>query len=164
MSLLRYFAYGSNMHPARLRERIPSCKFIDVVKLNGWALKFHKRSKDGSGKCNIISTNNRADHVYGVLYELPKEEKADLDKIEAVGFGYHNKTIEIQSYSEVFTYQADSDYIDESLKPYTWYKEYLVQGAQLHGIPNDYIEFLASIEAIQDPDASREERNLISFE
>ena len=148
------------MHPVPLRERIPSCRFIDVVKLNGWALRFHKRSKDGSGKCNIIPANNRVDHVYGALYELPADEKADLDKMEAVGFGYHEITIEIHAYADVFTYQADPGYLDESLKPYTWYKEYLVQGAQLHGVPDDYIKFLSGIEAIQDPDTAREGKNL----
>jgi hypothetical protein len=50
-----YFAYGSNMETARLRERMPSAKPLGVAKLSGHELRFHKRSKDGSGKCNAFA-------------------------------------------------------------------------------------------------------------
>ncbi len=159
MALLKYFAYGSNMHPARLRERISSCRFVDVIESKGWELKCHKRSKDGSGKCNMVATDKTANRVYGVLYELPEEEKANLDAAETVGYGYHDKTIKIPVYGEAFTYLADSEYIDDSLKPYTWYKEFFVEGAKYHGLPEGYIEFLEAIETIQDENATRAENN-----
>jgi hypothetical protein len=49
-----YFAYGSNMSTARLRERMPSCKPLGTATLPGHALRFHKRSTDKSGKCNAF--------------------------------------------------------------------------------------------------------------
>jgi hypothetical protein len=33
-------------------------------------LKFHKRSKDGSGKCNAFRTGSQADYVIGVVFEV----------------------------------------------------------------------------------------------
>ena len=58
-----YFAYGSNMLTARLRERMPSCKPLGIAKLPGHALRFHKRSKDQSGKCNAFATDDdQGDH------------------------------------------------------------------------------------------------------
>jgi hypothetical protein len=44
-----YFAYGSNMSPARLKKRAPSSLAIGIAQLAKHALHFHKRSKDGVG-------------------------------------------------------------------------------------------------------------------
>ena len=31
--MLHYFAYGSNLHPVRLKERVPSIKLVGTVEL-----------------------------------------------------------------------------------------------------------------------------------
>jgi hypothetical protein len=50
-----YFAYGSNMRSARLRERVPSARYFATGKIQGYKLAFHKRSKqDGSGKADAL--------------------------------------------------------------------------------------------------------------
>ena len=49
---LLYFAYGSNLHPERLRERVPSAESLGVARLEAHVLRFHKRGRDGSGKCD----------------------------------------------------------------------------------------------------------------
>jgi gamma-glutamylcyclotransferase len=51
-----YFAYGSNMSLSRLRERVPSAEAVGCFSLNGHDLRFHKLSKDGSGKCDAFFT------------------------------------------------------------------------------------------------------------
>jgi hypothetical protein len=48
---------------------------------------------------------------------------------------------------------------DSSLKPYTWYKAFVVAGAKEHKLPSDYIKQLEAVEAIQDPDRERDRRN-----
>lgn len=55
-----YFAYGSNMSSARLRARVPSCRPIGIAFLPGHELRFHKRSKDGSGKCDAFQVEGGA--------------------------------------------------------------------------------------------------------
>jgi hypothetical protein len=50
-----YFAYGSNMSTARLRQRMPSCKPLGTAVLSEHKLRFHKRSTDQSGKCNAFA-------------------------------------------------------------------------------------------------------------
>ncbi|TNF88372.1 MAG: gamma-glutamylcyclotransferase, partial [Gammaproteobacteria bacterium] len=43
MDSLYYFAYGSNMSPARLQARVPSARPLGVYRLKGHRLSFHKR-------------------------------------------------------------------------------------------------------------------------
>jgi len=47
----------------------------------------------------------------------------------------------------------------DSLRPYTWYKEFVVRGAEQHGLPDGYIEQLKAIDAVADPDAARDRHN-----
>ena len=73
-----YFAYGSNMYAARLRYRVPSCRFRLSAQLLRHRLCFHKRSSDGSGKCNAFATAASKDTVFGVVYGLLFRRKACL--------------------------------------------------------------------------------------
>ena len=59
----------------------------------------------------------------------------------------------------MLTYIARTDRVDNSLQPYTWYKEFVVRGAQQHGLPPEYINQLKTVEAIADPDEARERKN-----
>jgi hypothetical protein len=60
---------------------------------------------------------------------------------------------------KVLTYLAISDYIDDSLKPYGWYKDFVLAGAREHGLPPEYIaEYIQSVEAIDDPKKTRDKK------
>jgi hypothetical protein len=52
---MQYFAYGSNMSLRRLRTRVPSAVKLGNATLFGHQLKFHKRSQDGSAKCDAMT-------------------------------------------------------------------------------------------------------------
>ena len=45
---------------------------------------------------------------------------------------------------------------DPSLRPYTWYKRFLVEGAREHSLPEDYIAELELIEAVTDSNEQRD--------
>src|SRR4249920_812082 len=93
---LRYFAYGSNMLTARLRERVPSATAIGIGRLEGHVLCWDKRSwRDGSGKCDAEYTGQRSDVVWGVVFEFELEEKPALDQAEGLGNGYMEKMVNI---------------------------------------------------------------------
>ena len=49
-----YFAFGSNMLLERIKKRVPSARVLGNATLGGYALRFNKLSKDGSGKANIV--------------------------------------------------------------------------------------------------------------
>lgn len=162
MGTLHYFAYGSNLHPLRLQERVPSAEVIGVVAAGATKLTFSKIGNDQSGKCSIHPSDNPEDTVFGVLYQMNSRDKAKLDKVESKGHGYDEHTVSVelagQSYRP-FTYVADSRYVDVALQPYEWYKQFVIVGARYHGMPRDYISWLESIEANPDPDAARATEN-----
>jgi gamma-glutamylcyclotransferase len=148
------FAYGSNMSTVRLRERCPSAMPLGVAQLNGYELRWHKKSKDGSGKCDIVPSPEA--HVLGVLYEIADAEKEALDKAEGLGHGY--KEIEIQVLCDgrqliAKAYQATE--VDYVLTPYSWYRALVLAGAKEHHLPEGYIARLAAVSAQEDPDRER---------
>jgi hypothetical protein len=63
-----------------------------VGRLDGYELRFHKRSKDGSAKADAFRTGSCGDVAWGVVYELPVSELRQLDKVEA---GYKRVPIDI---------------------------------------------------------------------
>jgi hypothetical protein len=95
MNNVIYFAYGSDMLTPRLRHRAPSSVLLSTASLPQHRLHFHKRSKDGSGKCNAFRTGNASDAVYGALFEIPQEEKRKLDRTEGLGSGYHEQSVQV---------------------------------------------------------------------
>lgn len=143
---------------SRLRERTPSAKLLTTGILFEHKLMFHKSSFDGSGKCDAYQTDKDYDHLYGVIYEVPKSEKQELDLAEGLGVGYEEKTVSVfveskKTIIEAITYYATE--IDDSLKPYHWYKNFVLQGAIDNGLPEEYIDTLRHIESNDDLDEKR---------
>ena len=62
-SPVQILSYGSNMLLRRMLERAPSVKVIGIARLEGFALNWHKRSGDGSGKCDVQETERSLDVV-----------------------------------------------------------------------------------------------------
>ncbi|MCZ6636073.1 MAG: gamma-glutamylcyclotransferase [bacterium] len=160
--MIYYFAYGSNMLLARLRDRVPSAEPVGVGKLKEHVFRFHKRSKDGSGKGDIFRTGNLDGFVYGVVFRILGSEKDRLDRAEGLGQGYKEKRVRVVGSGQewnAFSYYADPDYIDGSLQPYTWYQDFVVAGARENDLPSKYISKIEAVKAVQDPDRKREGEN-----
>ena len=157
-----YFAYGSNLHPVRLLDRVSSARLMGVVQLDGYQLAFHKRSDDGSGKCNLLKTRNSLDTVHGAIYEIEPEHRSVLDEFEGNGYGYTDNQIQIQYLDKeynCFTYLAQQSLITSNLKPYHWYKEMVVLGAKYLKFPDTYVSTIESVESCDDPDNKRSSEN-----
>jgi len=154
--MIHYLAYGSNLHPLRLMERVPSARLVGVVVHARHRLLFHKRSGDGSGKCNLYHTGSDTDLVYGAIYELAPAEKPALDEFE--GMGYADRSVQVQYEGRdfrCFTYLAQQSHIEEDLNPYHWYKELVARGARYLNLPQEYIASIEAVESFEDPDARR---------
>ncbi|MCA9015317.1 MAG: gamma-glutamylcyclotransferase [Planctomycetaceae bacterium] len=154
-----YFAYGSNLHPVRLEARIGASQIAGVAQLPGAELCFHKVGRDRSGKCDIVCRESTSATVWGVVYQISVGQKKILDQHESLGQGYQILETFVFTRQEqkipVYTYQAMSDYIDPSLKPFDWYHELVVQGALFHGFPTEYLAELRKTELIPDSDFQR---------
>src|SRR5258708_8605365 len=86
-------AYGSNLHPFRLTQRVPSAKAIGMVPMQGKRLAFHKKSDDGSGKCLFYEAGAAENLIFGVAYEIDAAEKPLLDELEGLGKGYNEQQL-----------------------------------------------------------------------
>lgn len=154
-----YFAYGSNMSLSRLRERVPSAEAVGCFSLNGHDLRFHKLSKDGSGKCDAFFTSDSGNTIYGVLFKIASSEKPALDQAEGLGYGYDEKEVTVTAHDSssitATTYVATK--IDEKLKPYSWYVNHVLVGANEASLPLSYIATkINSVEAVEDNDRARD--------
>lgn len=159
------FAYGSNMPAARLRARCPSARAIGNAELPSHELRWHKRSIDGSGKCDIVAVDAPNASVFGVLYEISVHEKAALDTAEGLGAGYEEIEIEVISSGSLVTAKAyRATNTDPSLRPYTWYRALVIAGAKEHGLPASYIVGLESVPADEDTDRSRHDERMALIE
>lgn len=155
-----YFAYGSNLHPERLRRRVPSREALGTATLDGHTLTFTKRGADGSGKCAILPADDPQARVYGVLYRMAAEHRPSLDYAEGVhGGGYVAVTVEVMPLQgeavDAFTYVPPDHFIDQALRPYDWYKAFVVHGARHHALPAQWLSQLDAVAAMADPDAQR---------
>lgn len=162
MRELYYFAYGSNLHPERLRERVPSSRAVAVAELDGHVLRFHKRGRDDSGKCSILPSNRPRNQVYGMVYRMAAAEQANLDRAEGLGVGYLRVELTVRidgTPRPVFSYRAQDEHIDDALAPFAWYHQLVLAGARHHGLPAAYIAAIEAIATQPDPDRERHARH-----
>ena len=155
------FAYGSNLPKARIQARCPSARALGVAELWGHELRWHKKSRDGSGKCDIVACADGTASVYGVLYEIAAGEKSKLDQAEGLGAGYKEMDITVVHDGQSRTVKAYvATNIGPALQPYTWYRDLVLAGAVEHALPAAYIENLRAVVAIDDPNRERQAVNM----
>jgi len=134
-----YFAYGSNMSTKWLLSRVPSAKCVGRAKLLNKRLVFNKKSKDGSGKANLV--DSPGDIVLGVLYEI---DPLEINKLDGTEDGYQRVTVEVvtdQGHSVKAQVYFSSQLTDDP-RPYIWYKNLMVKGAIEHQLPKSYQGYL----------------------
>lgn len=156
MCKYRYAAYGSNLHPERLHRRVPSAKLIGTAFVPDHSLLFHKRSADGSGKCNILAPG---DGVYVAVYEFDASAKTILDRIEGLGDGYAETSLPLAGFGACYTYTAAPTHIVDSLLPYDWYRQLVLLGCLEHEFPTTYVDQVRAIGVEPDPDPERAHTN-----
>jgi hypothetical protein len=160
---LYYFAYGSNLHPVRLRLRTPRARPLGRARLRGHGIRFHKLGRDGSAKCDAWPSGSREDQVLGVVYRMARRDLRALDRAEDLGRGYERVRLTVDLAGRrraVFTYRALPAAVAEGLSPFDWYRQYVVRGARHHGLPGRYIRCLEEVADTVDADHRRRRRNL----
>jgi hypothetical protein len=154
---MRYAAYGSNLHPLRLRKRAPSARFLAATTIPGWSLEFHKRGRDGSGKCNIVAAETS---VLFALFDIDANDRPKLDAAEGLNLGYEEITMDTGNFGRCFCYVASNTHIDDELKPFSWYKELVIAGLEYHQASTKYLQRVQSIEHIPDDNEARHRENM----
>lgn len=157
MSELLYAAYGSNLHPHRVCARVPTARLIGIGHINGHGLRFNKRGKDGSAKCNLVAATEQT-HV--AVYSIGIEDKSVLDLIEGLGRGYDRAMVEVSRFGRCWTYIATPDAVDDALVPFSWYKRLVMLGCEYHDFPTAYVEAIRATADEHDPVFNRRIVNL----
>jgi hypothetical protein len=149
-----YFAYGSNMDWAQMKERCSSARFVGIAVLPDHRLAFTRRSLTrGCGVADAVPERDR--NLWGVVYDVSDLDVGRLDKRE----GYQPGR-EKNSYSRrecmVFvngnqeesmpasTYFADPQ--PNPPLPNQSYKDLILSGARYWRLPAKYIEELERIQ------------------
>ena len=118
-----YFAYGSNMLPERLLERIGKYHTAFPVYLSDYRFVYNKKSCDGTTKANIECIKYEV--VHGVCFEIDSDDIAILQKYSK------------DKLTSVVTFISSS--IDETLKPSSEYKGLVLKGASHWHLDKSYV-------------------------
>lgn len=106
---MKYFAYGSNMNPQRMRGRNINYAERNPAILKGYTLKFNKVSFRNlhEGFANIVP--DAKEFVEGVLYDLSDTDIEKLDQYEGYPVHYDRRQVKVMTGTgeeEALTYIA----------------------------------------------------------
>ena len=140
----RYFAYGSNMNPARVAERGLAVVAVESAKLHGYCLRFDKVSRQHPTESHANVVWDRDGVVEGVLYTLASHAEIEkMDRFEATPVNYGREAVEVSTDSGVvsaWTYFANPAVRVEGLLPSDAYLSHLLAGASY--LSADYLAFV----------------------
>jgi hypothetical protein len=153
--LLWYFAYGSNMQPATFagRRGIVAVQAVPA-RLAGWQLVFDKPPllPMGQGMANVVAT--RGSEVLGVAYAISADDLAHVDLTEGVLIeNYQRVAVEVVALGGGAPFEAwtlTSERRSDGLLPSERYMALLIDGAEHHGLPADYVAWLRAHPAVAD--------------
>jgi hypothetical protein len=129
--IARYFAYGSNMNPARVRDRGLRVRALLGGSVEDLDLVFDKRSRDhASGHANLVRRpGHRAE---GVLYELRDEaEILRMDPFESAPVNYSREVMNVRTALgtvPAWTYFANPAVRRAGMRPERAYLDHLLRG------------------------------------
>ena len=93
--------------------------------------------------------------VYLAVFEILESERSILDTCEGLGSGYNAIELELAGFGRCSSYVADTNSVDECLRPMDWYKEMVLLGCAAHRFAELYIRTIETISTIEDQDGDR---------
>lgn len=156
-----YFAYGSNMQPETLAgRRGVRPRASAPARVAGWRLVFDKPPLVPMRQSFANLVPDAGATAYGVLYELGEEDYAQVELTEAVPFGNYRR-VEVEAVTlgaRPATRRAwtlASDRRDPARRPSTRYLRLVIEGAEAHGLPAEWIARLRAEPAVEECDEDR---------
>ncbi len=144
-----YFAYGSNMNPARVAARIGSTRRVLAGVLHDHALRFDKASRvAGIAHANVVP--RPGERVEGALFELEQPGQIrDMDPFEGYPREYDRHRLPIMTREgtlAAWVYIAAPGTTAEALRPAREYLEHLLAGESF--LSPGYHARLSAVEAV----------------
>lgn len=146
MADLWYFAYASNMSRQQVKQRAGEPKEEKVVRLEGYELNFEKIARGGTGTANITLAPGKV--VWGVLYRLREPQVKALDRFEGVPDHYRRSEVTVTdgAGNKIAAQLYLARKVRKGLKPDRYYLQRILQGAEEHNLPADYLAQLRAFE------------------
>jgi gamma-glutamylcyclotransferase len=140
-----YFAYASNMSRAQMKQRAGTWEEEKLGRLVGYELNFDKISRGGTGTANVVLAEGKV--VWGVLYRLSDQQLRALDRFEVVPEHYRRieATVEDEQGNKIPAQVFIARKVRKGLKPDRLYLKRILEGAEEHNLPADYLEQLKQI-------------------
>ena len=144
-----YFAYGSNMNPARVAARIGPVRRSLAGVLHDHALRFDKASRlAGIGHANVVP--RPGDSVEGALFELEQPGQIRrMDPFEGYPYEYDRHRLPVVTHEgsiDAWVYIAAPGTTAASLRPAREYLEHLLAGEAF--LSAAYHARLSAVEAV----------------
>lgn len=144
-----YFAYGSNMNPARVAARIGATRRVMAGVLHDYRLRFDKASKiAGIAHANVAAVIG--ERVEGALFELERPEQIQLmDPFEGYPADYQRHRLAVSTREgdiEAWVYIATPGTTATALRPAREYLDHLLAGEPY--LSRAYHARLADVEAV----------------
>ncbi|HXE74493.1 MAG TPA: gamma-glutamylcyclotransferase family protein [Candidatus Xenobia bacterium] len=140
-----YFAYASNMSRTQVEQRAGAPAEEKVARLDNYELNFDKVTRGGTGSANIVPAEGKT--VWGVLYRLSEAQLRVLDRFEGVPEHYRRSEVNVVDAegNKVGAQVYLARKVRKGLKPDRHYLARILQGAEEHGLPAEYVAQLKKI-------------------
>ncbi|OHE94552.1 AIG2 family protein [Colletotrichum orchidophilum] len=158
-----YFAYGSNLSPTQMSHRCPSATPVGLAHLPNYTFIINSRRyanvvRNDAAAAAPLPTPTSAPGVYGVLYTLPPDDEAVLDRCEGVPHAYQKQHLTVNVVTATTAGTAVNletgskvtalVYVDtERTEPSTPWDEYVDrmnrgvdEATELFGLPQAYVD------------------------
>jgi gamma-glutamylcyclotransferase (GGCT)/AIG2-like uncharacterized protein YtfP len=148
-SLVWYFAYAGDMSRVQMHSRAGEIAEEKNGKLENYEIVFNKKARGGSATANIRPASGKA--VHGVLFRIPESGLKALERLQ--GVPQHYRRIEVtvtDSEGNRMPAQAFiASKVDKGLRPAGHYVQAILQGADEHQLPADYIAELKKTAGVE---------------
>jgi gamma-glutamylcyclotransferase (GGCT)/AIG2-like uncharacterized protein YtfP len=145
MATVWHFAYASNMNRAQMKQRVGSWQQERVASLDNYELNFDKVARGGVGTGNLVLAQGKV--VWGVLYRLTDQQMRKIDRFEGVPDHYRRSEVTVQDAdgNRIAAQVYLARKVRRGLKPDYLYLKRIIEGAEEHNLPADYIQQLRGI-------------------
>ncbi|MDA0789164.1 MAG: gamma-glutamylcyclotransferase [Proteobacteria bacterium] len=149
-----YFAYGSNMNPARVLGRRMAFADHGPGVLHDYRLAFNKRSAKvpGGASANVMVAPGMK--TEGVIYRLTSPSQIEMmDPFEGYPVRYDRRALPINrdgAEVEAWVYLANPQFVASGLKPARWYLNHLLAAEPY--LSAEYLKGLMSVGCLDNTD------------
>jgi gamma-glutamylcyclotransferase (GGCT)/AIG2-like uncharacterized protein YtfP len=140
--MLLYFAYGSNMDPEHMQDRVPEAQAVGPARLDGFRLEFNVYSTEWEGGAANLELDENA-HVWGVLWNVSDDALQGLDAFQGHPSFFRREDVVVHgSEGPVIAWTYRVAHQKGYIRPTDAYVHRLRAGVRVHGLPPEALDMI----------------------